>query len=268
MQIPFPMRSICLLFVFAFVSISSFAQESRHFLLADNVNVRSAPELNSSVVTKLPLGTELEILSLDYDHLTIKGYDAPWAWISFDLDGEPGKGYLWSGFITDNKTELPNSDNVFLLYGISSVKKLEYYDELIYQARLVKGGEELSRLEFMGIGSEGTYRSVDIKDDCGVNSIENVINFHFSDDVCGGAFGTVVVFWDGKDLHHIMRQLEGADAPYWSEEYFIYPSDSNGIPNRLILVNEEGGEDEEGQEEVSRTEKTYSWDGKKLVLKK
>lgn len=262
------MRSIYLLFVFALVSVSCFAQESSHYLLADNVNVRSAPELNSSVVTKLALGTELEILSLDYDNLTIKGFEAPWAWISFNLDGELTKGYLWSGFITDTKTELPNSDDIFLLYGISQVKKLEYYNELVYQARLVKGGEELARLEFIGIGSEGTYRSVNIKDDCGLKNIENVINLHFSDDVCGGAFGQVIVFWDGSELHHVMRQIEGADAPYWSSEYFIYPSDSNGISNQLILVNEEGGEDEEGQEELNRTERIYSWNGKELILKK
>ena len=263
-QIPLTMRTIFLLALLLTFTLTAYSQGAT--LAANNVNVRSEPHLDGKVVAKLPIGTELEVVSDDLENLTIKGIEAPWAQVNFTHEGNTMTGYLWSGFFSEQGDELQNG--VQLFWRPFKAKEHEYWTEIFYQIRAVKGNEELSSLEFSGIGSLGTSRYLTVHDGRGVPKVKNVLEFEFSDDFCGGAFGRVVCFWDGQDLHFVKEQREGADAPVWSEEYFIYPSDSNGVAGELILVNIEGGEDEEGKESIDRWEKRFAWKAGKLVEKK
>lgn len=260
-----PMPTFYTLICCLLIGFSVKAQDTA-FLAADQVNVRFKPDVKSKVIAKLAIGTPVTVLSEIPDHvLTMRGHEAPWNEVSFEWEGKEQKGYLWGGFLSQHRAVLDSLDHLTLLTRPVAIKSNEYYDEVTYQIRLEQLGHELGRLEFEGIGSTRSFVGVDVFDGRGLPGVEHIFHFEYSDDVCGGAFGRVVIFWDGSDLHFVQRQQEGADAPVWSEQYFIYPADEQGQQNTLIQVYAFGDEDHDGNEITERTETSFTWNGQKLI---
>lgn len=229
------------------------------YLLADNVNVRSAPNTSASVVARLPIGTELETQGAT-GSLKIKGQELPWVKVAFEQDGRQMLGYLWQGFISTGREELV--DGAYLVWGVEKVEDKEGWTEVYYQYRVYQNGKELSKVTVSDAGGLDAYRDIKVFDGKGVPGVANVIEENYSAQYCAGAMGDVVLFWDGETLFHARTLYDGADAPYWSDETFIYPADSTELGTHLVLLSQSGdGEEETVETSTSR----YRWTGTKLV---
>ena len=109
---PNTIRAILVAILFLLSYQMAAAQYS--YLLADQVNVRARPTTEGKMVTRLPIGSGVEVLSTTGD-LKINGISAPWAEIRFGYDGEEATGYIWQGFLADKVHEL--GKGFYLVYG-------------------------------------------------------------------------------------------------------------------------------------------------------
>lgn len=256
------MQKLLLFTALLFSSLSLSAQDI-HFLLANKVNVRSSASTSGSIVANLPIGTEVEVLE-ETGNLKLKGLEMPWAKISFQDEGRNKLGYVWTGFLARDRYEL--TDNTYLVWGVEKLSEGEYMNDVSFQFRVYRNGQELSKTSVNSIGDVHIYREVRVFGDRGVKGVRNIIEHEFSAEYCGGAMGTVVFFWDGKTLHHARTLHDGADAPMWYSEEFVYPEDSAGLGDKILWISETGGEEDESGEEFIETDQSlFRWTGSKLV---
>jgi hypothetical protein len=233
------------------------------YTLADQVNVRAEASTNAKIIATLPIGTKLTILQTEDTMLTLKGYKAPWVMVQFKEHGKSSKGYIWQGLIS---YDMVNSQDIMFLLGIERVRDAS--SPVAYQIRAARNNKELSKLVFDGVGTITTNRQVTLSDNKGVTQITSIININFDDSRCAGAFGDVVIFWDGKKLYHAKTLRHGYDAPMFYEERLIFPRDKGGKPG-IIIWKARGGEfDDDGTEHLDTNKKVvYRWNGKSLVKK-
>jgi hypothetical protein len=249
-----------------------FSVGNSYPLLVKNVNVRSEALPDASIISNLPIGSEVKILDMGGEH-TLKGIAANWYKVSFQVDGQMREGFIWGGLIASGKITCTSNPGVDFLFGISkSTAESEHYDRFWAQIRAVKDNKELSKLEFPTPGSRTTPWTLEMIENHGLEGLKEVIVVSFSDGFCGGAFGHVYLGWTGKDWVHVISTSDGFDAPYAYQELLLFPNDEGGKPGKIVLVaksNEEAVESEEenvneGDEmkEIERIE--YDWEGKTL----
>lgn len=274
-----------------FVQFNSFAQDdqedyylkngyhtfkigSTQRLLADRVNVRASASTKGEIVANIPIGSKVKILEESSKTLKLNGFDAPWYEVSFETNGKEQKGYVWGGLIAEGYKKSENNDGVTFYYGIASVKSKsegEYsYEEIQIQLRAAKAGKEIDKIEFEAIGSLTTSHNMSNKGSRGLKNVEAILNLSFSDQMCAGADGDVVVFWNDQKLHYVQALHSGSDIPVFASEKFIYPKDKGGKKDRVIFA-EEAGEYGENADDVTynyQRKTEYIWTGTKLKKSK
>lgn len=245
-----------------------FEQGSSQKLVADNVNVRKAPQPNAEVITKLPIATDITILSQEGNY-TMNGVEAPWFKVKFKGSAGFQEGYVWGGLIATAFVR-GESGITFLYNPTRFVQSEEDGEDLVLQVRAVQAGKELSRIEVPAVGSMGTRNTLTVLAPTGLPGVKDALEFDFSDEFCGGMFGQTYLFWDGTKLFDVYTTHDGVDAPYSYDEALTFPNQEGGKPGKVIFTassNEKYAEDENAdpnQYDVIDT-RTYTWNGKTLV---
>jgi hypothetical protein len=246
-----------------------FEEGASFYLLADQVNARKAPDLKSAVISKLPIASKIKIIEFSETVSEINTVRAPWYKVSFSDKGKNVEAFIWGGFISLRSENAVNANGVIFLHGISKieeVKKDGYTDyKVTMQARAAKGNKEIAKIDFQSFGSMPTSRELIVSGPRGVEGLENILDFSYSDNYCGGAFGNQIYFWDGKKFIFVKNLQSGVDAPCFSFETFIYPEDEGGKKDLILLKFEAGCELEEEESEVSKKMTEYSWSNNKLT---
>jgi hypothetical protein len=233
------------------------------YLLADAVNLRSAPKLDADLVAKLPIASKLEVLENSNENLTLKGITAPWYKVKFTHEGKSKEAYVWSGFIAEKVEHHATAGIHFLLGPASAV--VDKNDQtggrqiVNFQIRAAKDNKELSKVLVEQDVSSITYFNLKTFGNKGFDPIKNIIEFHFNEDMCAGANGQHTIFWDGKALIYVDALYSGSDVPVFAREYFAYPNDEEGKKGFVIKRSIEGAYVED-TEEISRDDSTpYVW---------
>lgn len=246
-----------------------FYSEDFYYLLYDEVNLRADADVNSDLVEKLPIATKVKIVSIHDSTLTINGYTNNWCEVNILDENNKSSGingFLWVGFIAEDYEISKEDEGVIFLFGTSGIVEGEYSDKFMMQIRAAKDNEQLAKIEFEAVGSESTNRFFSISDNKGIRNITNILDCNFSDDFCGGAFGNVIIYWDKAVLHYVTTLRSGSDAPYFSERFFIYPDDEEGIKKYIILKEEAGEELYDGTINYELKKETkYFWNGCELI---
>lgn len=271
-----------------FVSFSSFAQEdpyegylkngyhtfeigSTQHLLADNVNVRATASTKGEIVANIPIGSKIKILKESTKNLKLNGFEAPWYQVSFRAKDKEQTGYIWAGLIAEGYKNSENNDGVTFYYGVANVKSKSEgehsYKEIQIQLRAAKAGKELDKIEFKAIGSISTSHNMINKGTKDLKNVDDILHLAFSDQMCAGADGDVVVFWNKQKLHYIQALYSGADMPFFASENFIYPKDKDGKKDQIIFVEEAGEHGEEADDDIDyeyQRKTAYIWTGTEL----
>lgn len=250
------------LLVVLFFTVSSFSDIQTTRLIGDKVNIREKPSLTSKVIATLPVNTEVSILETSAQNETISNYTAPWLKISFSQNGKSLQGYVWKGLTAKKVSDF---DGATLLYGVESVKN---DNEVYYQIRVIKKKKEIAKLVFKGVGSLTTYDELTLNNNKGIKGIKKIIYINYSDEMCAGAFGDVVVFWNGKKLFHAITLHHGFDAPMFYEESLIYPEDDKGKKGVVVWTAKGGEHNDDGTDTIDTDKKEeYVWTGTELKKK-
>lgn len=248
----------------ALTDYSQLETGKTYTLLGDDVNARAAAGTQHDVVAKIPIGSSLKLLEIG-PLLKLKGFEAPWIQVEFDHHGDPERGYIWAGFLAAGSIQSKTDPELFFHYGASKVERVEWGDKVRMQIRAEKNNEEIAKVEFEFGGTAKTTVNSENLGDKGVKGVKDILNISYSDEYCGGAFGDVMTFWDGKDLHFAIDLRDGADAPMFADESLVFPADSAGLPGKLQWISVVGEYTDDGVEEVDqREEKIYVWNGKAL----
>lgn len=255
-------------------TLEGFAVDSQYFTLVTDANLRSQPGTRSEVLSKLPIGTPLTVLSVSEETYTQRGITLPWVQVRAALNGaDPVTGYLWGGFLalasiqTPDEEYMPNR-GVLYLTGVAAFDSTIH--QLTVQVRVAKDGLELARTEFKTTGDLSYYPSfgVDFSPFGGVNALLNV-NYYYP--ACGYPSGNNLLFWkeDGQ-LTKVLETSSVSDGGvFYDSEDYILPTHKGGIGDHIMVVRDHS-EFEENGEDLVRSAQTYSitlykWTGKKLV---
>lgn len=251
-------------------SYHQFKVGAASYLLADNVNVREKPSSKGAVVTNLPIGTAIEIVEIADKKLRLNGFETNWYKISFDSKDAVKTGYVWGGLIAEGAIKSADS-KVLFLYGVASLKKegKEEYaaDRGTIQVRACKDNQELSKIELESAADYlNIYHWLGNYGNRGLTGIKDVLEFGESAQSCGGINAYNIIFWDGKKLLPVTTLFPGGDAPYYSSDDLIFPSDEGGEKGKIIKDEKQGWYNDETETDVIERHKRaeYVWTGTAL----
>ena len=255
---------------------TTFEDGSTQYLLGNDVNVRKTPAATGTVITKLPIATEIKVLSSE-GSFAMNGFEAPWCKIEFkNAQGKAEQGYVFSGLIATSSAKSKTDPDLRFLYGLSKIQEEdEGATTTGLQMRAAKGNKEIAKLEFFGYGSVGTHTFLETAPPQGLTGLKDILFVDFSDQYCGGAFGKVYVFFDGAKLHYAMGIRDFIDAPMVYTENLLFPSDEGGIKGKVRFVAESNAkyaESEDPNVDLNQMDVTeehvYTWTGTTLKLEK
>lgn len=258
-------KNFKLTLILFFISVFTFqlySEQTKVYLLADKVNVRNAPSTDAKIVATLPISSKLTLLETTNKELTLKKYTAPWLKVKYEYKGKSKIGYIWKGLTTE---KLAEANGITFLFGIESIKDK---NTITYQIRATKNKKELDKIKFKGIGSLTTQRNLEVTGNKGLANVESILKATFSDEMCAGAFGDVIIFWNGKNLMYAITLTHGSDAPMFYQESLVYPNEKGGKPNTIIWKAKGGEHNEDGTESINESKQVeYRWNGNKLIKK-
>jgi hypothetical protein len=275
-------KTLTILYFLLFYTLTGLAQEQieensnigawikgKAFTLVSNANVREKPNIQSSVLSQLPIASEIKIEKVTTDSFTVNGFRAPWCQISYD-NGKK-KGYLWAGFIArivlpvslaeENADAAPqaNPERVVFLGGISTVyeNRDETKSRLTMQLRVAKNNKEIAKIEFVIQGNLYYSCNLEALPISGFEKVAKVFAFSSGRQECDyPQCDNVIFFTKENKLIHVL----GNDPDvFYPVETYILPSDKGGITNHIIVTEDSVLLD--GKYKIT----LYKWDGVKLV---
>lgn len=248
---------------------ANFYQDSTYYIIADKANVRSNADTTAKVMGQLSIGQKIRIIEVTDQTYTKNGYTANWYKIQYTDKELKAEGYIWGGLIASKTIKSSTDKDLYFMYAVNKVVKLEYYDEVYIQVRACKNNVQLAKLDIKAVGSIRTYNAAESMGSKGVNGITDIFKINFSDGYCAGSFGDAYFFWDGKNLFHVKTLDEGFDAPYSATNVFIFPTDAKGKKGYIINKSESGFYGDDDKYHLEDWERiTYKWDGNALVAVK
>lgn len=263
-------KNLCILFfslpILLYGQFGNIETNKEYFIAGNTVNMRKGPSVNTEKLVQLPIGTPVITEKESEEKYTLNGYDTYWYKVKTTYHDTLYNGYIWGGFLTKDTAASQTIANTYYMLTLSKVQNEEDWDRVYAYLRVFRDGKELAKTEFKVIGGMNTYHSIKTLGDRGVKGIKEVIRVEFSDGYCGGAFGDVVFFWDGQKLHYVKQLVDGADAPMFYDEEFIFPSDPGGKPGIIYFTQKEGEYTDNGTERLTTNKKEkYIWTGSVLV---
>jgi hypothetical protein len=258
-------------------SLEGFVVGNQYFTLVSDANLRDKPGTQSGVLTKLPIATPVEILSVSSDSFSQRGVQLPWVQVRTRATGKAElTGYLWGGFLALASIQTPNEEytpnaGVQYLTGVAAYDEKKH--QLTVQVRVAKDNKELAKCEFSTNGDLSYYPDFEL----GFEALKNVkavltVNYYYP--ACGYASGTNLLFWQqNNQLTKVLETSSVSDAGvFYSSEEFLLPSQRGGIGDHVVVLRDESEFEERGEDMVRVKQRygitLYKWDGSKLLKTK
>lgn len=255
-------------------SLEGFVVGNQYFTLVSDANLREASNTQSNVITKLPIATSVEIVSVSTDSLNLRGVKLPWVQVRTKSTGKTEQtGYLWGGFLALASIQTPN-DEYTPNAGVQYLTGVAAYDEnkhqITVQVRCAKDNKELSKCEFTTNGDLSYYPSFELVFDS-FKKVKAILSVNYYYPACGYPSGNNLLFW--QENNQLVKVLETSSVSdggvFYDSEEFILPSQRGGIGDHIIVTHDHSEFEEQGEDFV-RTKQSfgivlYKWNGTKLV---
>jgi hypothetical protein len=248
------------------------------FTLVTDANVREKPTTQSTVLTKLAIGSPIKIEEVTTDSFVVNGFKAPWCKISFDNDSK--KGYLWGGFIaTVVLKDIETSDNMMnptgQTEGVTFLGGVSAWDEkkskMTMQLRAMRGTKEITRYEFVSTGDLSYEVTLKVEESGNFKNVLKTLTFSTGYPACGYPWSDNLIFYTkDKKLTKVLETTSVGDGGvFYASENYILPYDKGGIASHIIVTSDQAEFEEKGSELIPINQKyslkLYKWDGFKLV---
>jgi Bacterial SH3 domain len=248
------------------------------FTLVTDANVREKPTTQSTVLTKLPIGSPIKIEEVTTDSFVVNGFKAPWCKISFDNDSK--KGYLWGGFIaTVVLKDIETIDNMMnptaQTEGVTFLGGVSAWDEkkskMTMQLRAMRGTKEITRYEFVSTGDLSYDVTLKVEESGNFKNVLKTLTFSTGYPACGYPWSDNLIFYKkDKTLTKVLETTSVGDGGVmYASENYILPYDKGGIAGHIIVTSDQAEFEEKGAELIPINQKysitLYKWDGLKLI---
>lgn len=222
----------------------NFAKGSKVWALVADLNVRAEPDVKATVIAKLPIGTEISVLS-DPDkeaEMIQNSISAKWLRGRFNLAGEVKEGYLWSGVVTQVRIKSVADDGTYFYLGMQGIKTDASHEneKMLNQLRAANNGVEIAKLSFIA-PNEAHYAVAGVSEGTqGLKDINDVLMLNYVAQAEGFPHGEVIVFWTGTQFilgqtAHKYRDTTAYDMAHW-----ILPNEPSGKKGQIIWLHEMG----------------------------
>ncbi|MDO8367336.1 MAG: SH3 domain-containing protein [Saprospiraceae bacterium] len=255
-------------------SLEGFVIGSHYFTMVSDANLRERSNTQSTVITKLPIGTPLEIVGVSTDSLSLRGVKLPWVQVRTKSPGQPEQaGYLWGGFLALASIHTPNDEytpnaGVKYLTGVAAYDELKH--QITVQVRVAKEGKELSKCEFNTSGDLSYYPSFEVSFEP-FQKVKAVLSVNYYYPACGYPSGNNLLFW--QENNQLTKVLETSSVSeggvFYDSEESILPTQRGGIGDHIVVTHDHSEFEEKGEDLVRSSQKfgvtVYKWNGAKLL---
>ncbi len=253
-------------------SLEGFVVGSSYFTMVSDANLREKSSTQSNVITKLPIATSVEIISVSTDSLLLRGVKLPWVQVRTKTTPER-TGYLWGGFLALANIQTPNEEympNAGVQYLTGVVAYDEAKHQITVQVRAAKDGKELSKCEFMTNGDLSYYPSFEVVFES-FPKVKAVLSVNYYYPACGYPSGNNLLFWqENNQMTKVLETSSVSDGGvFYDAEEFILPSQRGGIGDHIVVTHDHSEFEEKGDDLVRSQQKfgivVYKWTGTKLM---
>lgn len=255
-------------------SLEGFVVGGRFFTLVSDANLREKPSTQAAVVTKLPIASPIEIISVSTDSLTLRGVKLPWVQVRTKASGKPEQtGFIWGGFLALADLQTP-TDEYTPNSGVQYLMGVAAYDEskhqLTAQVRAAKDGKELAKCEFLTQGDLSYYPSFEVAFEP-FQKVKAVLSVNYYFPACGYPSGDNLIFWlENNQMVKVLETSSVAEGGvFYDSETYILPTQRGGIGDHIIVTHDASEFEEKGNDFVRTNQKLglvlYKWNGTKLT---
>jgi len=242
-----------------------YEKGQKYYIFADIANVRSSPDLNGPVISKLPAGNEITVEDKGIAD-KVGDYEGLWFEVTYTSDSKENKGYIWSGALSHTQMR---RGNIKFVYGADREKTV-VDNEIPFELKVLKDDNIVFRKAFLVPSGSLSYTEGKIKPNGNLSSIEYIVDLYFTGEACGYGNYHYNFGWTGSELLELPYTLSIGDSGLYSYgEYLIYPGESQLPHNMMLKVIEEGSAPDENSDiEYHYKTLMYQWDGRKASLVK
>ncbi|MGB0424911.1 MAG: hypothetical protein ACPGED_11320 [Flavobacteriales bacterium] len=242
------------------------SEQASAYLLADQVSLRSCEGSECPLITLLPIGTPLRVMEQGKP-MTLNHVSSYW----YKVKTNEHTGWLWGGFIATAYAGSHSDPTVKFVAGYEKMEEEEGWMRTYYQIRAFRDGKELSKLSVLSFGR--SIAEFTNYGNLGVKKVDDIITLRVPcEGGCGCSTGQIFVFWNGKELTHVMDAGGTADAEYSESEGLLFPCDMEGEAPYIMKYSDHvrWGEEWEEEQEIDEVPRIYTyeyfiWNGDSLV---
>lgn len=247
----------------------NLAEQTWTVILSPTATIYTAPSTAATSLVQLPLGTPVFITARMDELQKINGFKTNWYQVQFQQDSIWETGFVWGGSLAVAIISGSEDPALKLFYGVSHlqlVSRGDYEEEAIY-LRLIafKDGQCLDSLRLEAMGTLYTKTGLQATGNRGLKGVMEVLELSFGDGYCGGVSATQTIFWDGRQLHAIDLLSNGYSSRSFSNHFFRYPTDQEGLPNTILLCEEAGRIEDKKAIYTHQKQQAFHWNGQRLV---
>lgn len=234
-------------------------------IFSDNVNVRQAPSLTSSVLAVLPIGQPVQVLAFDTTRLTINGRTACWHQVSWSNTAKKQEqGWVWGGYLSlagGGCKEEP-----MFLIGCTEVKKIpgSRKVEYVHEVKAVKDFKLINKIKLpeVSVGEAQVY-GIRIQTSRGLPNVLHVLQFYWSSATCGGLQQDFFALWTQDQQFQVLPPVKSmGEAGFYTQiEKYIFPDEIEDLKytyplmylyakpenkTAILYYKEDSGGDEDG----------------------
>lgn len=203
-----------------------FEEGSRELLYGDKVVLRKQASRDSEALDTLSIGTELLIIKRMQETIEVNGAESNW----YKVKSGKKTGFVPGGLIALDHKEINNDQFLVILAGDK--------ENPVVRCRVLKQDGNYYGHESQ-INTPVFY--VEVFDDRGVDSIENMLCVNLFAEACGVDGGQIYLFNDGNRLIEAIQLSSISDAGvFWFNEKLTFPEDEYGYPGAILYEREVG----------------------------
>ncbi|HTN18126.1 MAG TPA: SH3 domain-containing protein [Chitinophagaceae bacterium] len=247
------------------------------FVSVRMANLRSAPSATAGLVDSLPCGSAVQVLEAGTTSLTISGIETPWLKVRYRKDNTDKEAFIWLGLLALGGYR---SGGTQFLYGVDRIvpgpKEKDYTPPAAWQVSvkaLDSVGTLLDQAAFTVQDVEVAGTAGKMLGSLGLRNAKDILRILFGGEACGIPTYYYYYAWTGSRFLPLPGKMEVSEAgSFYHTETLLFPGEPGGQPDKLILLTEEGEEqegkvDKEGNPvfKVSKSRRVYLWDGEKAM---
>lgn len=255
------------------------AAEHYCYTLPATTVVYSKPNLNSKVISRLPVATMVRIEQVTIDTMKNSGFSAPWCVVSYEQYGKTHSGYLWGGdlaFVTFEVNEKSDSIRNGLVYLAGVLKAETEKNMWTLLVKVAKNNTEIAQTEIVTEAEPNYFASLYHYGNLDYDNVVDVLEFKSYFPSNGYPSSENLLFFTGNALNRVLETSDVSDVNIYDSQDYLLSCDKGGIRNHVIVVNNaftvEEVEKSNGKTERVTTRhkfniELYKWDGKMLIKK-